>query len=144
MIEGVRITPKQIFVGDQGAVKHMLRSDDTGFEGFGEVYFSLINPNCVKAWHLHKKKQVNYAVPAGSVRFVLFDDRFESKTRGSFQKIVIGEDKYSLLTVPKMVWVGFKCVSDSAALIANCATAPFDPDHDIQLKPDDPQIPFSW
>ena len=30
---------------------HMLRADEPHFERFGEIYFSLVYPGGVKAWH---------------------------------------------------------------------------------------------
>ena len=82
MIEGVKITPlKQIF-DERGKVMHMLRTDSEIFQQFGEIYFFCTNPGSVKAWHLHKEMTLNYAVIFGEIKFVLYDDRPTSKTKG--------------------------------------------------------------
>ena len=91
MIEGVRITPLRRIPDDRGCIYHMLRSDDDHFEQFGEIYFSMIHPGVVKAWHLHKEMTLNYAVIVGTIKLVLFDDRPASATRGELQEIYVGE-----------------------------------------------------
>ena len=59
MIHDVKITPLKIIADDRGKVMHMLRSDDKIFQKFGEIYFSLIYKNKIKAWHLHKESTLN-------------------------------------------------------------------------------------
>ena len=54
-IEGVVVQQLKQIADDRGAVLHMLRCDSPLFENFGEVYFSEINPEIIKAWKLHKK-----------------------------------------------------------------------------------------
>ena len=62
MIEGIKIIPKKQIIDERGKIMHMMRNDDENFTKFGEVYFSYANPSTVKAWHLHKKMTVNYAI----------------------------------------------------------------------------------
>ncbi len=49
MIDGVLIRPLKIIPDSRGQIMHMLRSDSPGFAGFGEVYFSCIEPGAIKA-----------------------------------------------------------------------------------------------
>ena len=60
-IEGIKITPLKIIKDHRGSVMHMLRNDNEVFEKFGEIYFSTIFENKIKAWHLHKEATLNYA-----------------------------------------------------------------------------------
>ena len=46
----------------------MLRSDDENFNKFGEIYFSYVNPNKIKAWHIHKKMTLNYCSAYGNIK----------------------------------------------------------------------------
>ena len=48
MIDGVVITPLKQIRDERGAVLHMLRTDAPHFAGFGEVYFSVVNPGVIK------------------------------------------------------------------------------------------------
>src|SRR5205823_2429927 len=82
LIDGVRVIPLRQIPDERGKVMHMLRADDPHFERFGEIYFSTVYAGVVKGWHLHERMTINYAVPFGSIKLVLFDDRAGSSTRG--------------------------------------------------------------
>lgn len=144
MIEGVRITPLKQIPDERGKIMHMLRSDAAGFAGFGEIYFSCVYPQAIKGWHIHKKMVLNYAVPSGQIKFVLYDDRPGSPTKGEIQEVFMGPDNYCLVTVPPMVWNGFKGIGSEMAIVANCASISHDPDEIARLDPFDPSIPYDW
>ncbi len=144
MIDGVVLTPlKQIF-DERGKVMHMLSCNSPVFRNFGEIYFSCTHPGVVKAWHLHKEMTLNYAVISGEIKFVLFDDRPESPTRGEVQEMFISPENYFLVTVPPGIWNGFKSVGANPSIVANCSTMPHNPDEIIRRKPDDSSIPYCW
>ena len=144
MIEGLILTPlKQIF-DERGKVMHMIREDSPVFSRFGEIYFSCTHPGVVKAWHLHQEMTLNYAVIYGEIKFVLFDDRPGSKTRGMIQELFISPENYMLVTVPPMIWNGFKSVGISTSIVANCATLPHSSDELLRRPPNDPEIPYNW
>ncbi len=122
LIDGVTLTPLRVIVDSRGAVLHMLRGDSTVLSGIGEVYFSEINPGIVKAWKRHRRMTQRLAVPVGRVKFVLFDDRPASPSRGRLVEIDMGRpDAYQLLVVPPGIWYGWKNVAPTASLVANCA-----------------------
>ena len=102
-------------------------------------------PGAVKAWKRHREQTQNLAVPIGRVRFVVYDDRGLSPTRGGLQIVELGRpDDYNRLCIPKGLWYGFTCLSDQPALIANCADLPHDPADAELLPEDDPGIPYRW
>ena len=144
MIEGVTITPLKQILDERGKVMHMLRNDSDVFADFGEIYFSCIYPGAIKAWHIHKKMTLNYAVPFGNIKFVLYDDRADSPTKGELMEIFLGQDNYCLVTVPPMVWNGFKGIGNETAIVANCASIPHDSEEIERLDPFDPSIPYAW
>jgi dTDP-4-dehydrorhamnose 3,5-epimerase len=144
MIHGVVVTPlKQIF-DERGKVMHMMREDSAVFSRFGEIYFSCTHPGVVKAWHLHKEMTLNYAVIFGEIKFVLFDDRADSPTRGQVQELFISPENYQLVTVPPMIWNGFKSVGTGTAIVANCSTLPHSPDELVRCPAFDTKIPYEW
>lgn len=144
MIDGVIVTPLRQIFDERGKVMHMLREDSPMFSRFGEIYFSCTYPGAIKAWHLHKKMTLNYAVIHGEIKCVLFDERPDSKTRGCVQEFFLSPENYSLVTVPPLVWNGFKGIGDKISIVANCATLPHDP-QEIERKPAfDPSIPYDW
>jgi dTDP-4-dehydrorhamnose 3,5-epimerase len=144
MIDGVIISPLKQIVDDRGKVMHMLRSDSPVFKQFGEIYFSCVNPGAIKAWHIHEKMILNYAVPYGNIKFVLYDDRKNSKTRGELQEMILGPDNYCLVTVPPFVWNGFKGLGNEMSIVANCASIPHDPNEIKRMDPFDKSIPYKW
>lgn len=144
MIEGVEIKPLKKICDERGMIMHMLRCDDPGFEKFGEIYFSCIYPSVIKAWHLHDKMTLNYAVVNGMIKVVLYDNRKDSNTNGDIMEVFIGDNNYVLLTVPPNIWNGFKCVGTERAIVANCATIPHDPDEIHRCDPFENNIPYKW
>jgi dTDP-4-dehydrorhamnose 3,5-epimerase len=143
-IEGLTITPLRRIPDERGAIFHMLRNDSPVFEEFGEIYFSTVYPGVVKGWHIHKRMTLNYAVPVGMIKLVCFDDREGSPTRGTIQEIHTGELNYVLVTIPPLVWNGFKGEGPEAALVANCASLPHDPEEIDRMDPFTDQVPYDW
>ena len=143
-IGGVVVRPLQILSDERGAVMHMLRADAAHFERFGEIYFSVVNSGAVKAWRRHRSTVMNIAVPVGTVRVVLYDDRADSATRGTVAALETGRGAYSLITIPAGVWSGFLGLGPEPAVVANCATAPHDPAEVDRRPEDDPAIPYIW
>lgn len=144
MIDGVTLTPLKQIPDERGKVMPMLRCDADIFQSFGEIYFSCVFPGAIKGWHIHKKMTLNYAVPHGNIKLVLYDDRSDSPTKGEIQELFLGPDNYLLVTVPPMVWNGFKGIGTEMALIANCASIPHDPEEISRLDPFDKSIPYDW
>ena len=144
MIDGVKIIPLRTILDERGMVRHMLRRTDPHFGGFGEIYFSVIFPGAIKAWHRHRKMELNYAVVSGNIKLVLWDGREGSPTRGETQEIFMGEDNYVLVKVPPGVVNGFIALGNERAIIANCATIPHDPAEMEKLDPFDREIGYTW
>jgi dTDP-4-dehydrorhamnose 3,5-epimerase len=144
MIDGVKVSPLKQIPDERGVIMHMVKETDEIFERFGEIYFSGVNPGAIKAWHIHTKMTLNYAVPIGQIKFVLFDDREGSPTRGQLQEIFLGYGNYSLVTVPPLVWNGFKGLGTSMSLVANCTTIPHDPTEILRKDPFTADIPYAW
>jgi len=144
MIDGVKVKPLRKISDERGYIMHMLRSDDPEFQMFGEIYFSTIYPDVVKAWHLHKEMELNYAVVSGMIKLVLHDDRSDSPTRGETQELYVGEENYQLVTIPPLIWNGFKGIGTKMAIVANCASLAHDPDEIMRKSPYDDTINYDW
>jgi dTDP-4-dehydrorhamnose 3,5-epimerase len=144
VIDGVLINHLNQILDERGKIMHMIRSDDEYFEKFGEIYFSFVYPGVVKAWHLHKKMKLNYAVPYGRIKLVLYDDRKDSPSKGELMELFIGPENYKLVTIPTMVWNGFKGLGNTISIVANCATLPHDPEEIIRVDPFQNDIPYDW
>jgi dTDP-4-dehydrorhamnose 3,5-epimerase len=144
MIDGVKIFPLKSFMDERGMVRHMLKSTDLHFSRFGEIYFSVIFPGAIKAWHVHSKMELNYAAISGNIKLVLFDDRKKSPTYGELQEIFMGEDNYVLVRIPPHVVNGFKAIGNRQAIVANCSDIPHDPEEIERFDPFDKRIGYNW
>lgn len=144
MIDGVILTPLKQIIDERGKVMHMLREDSPVFKRFGEIYFSCTHPGAIKAWHLHKKMTLNYAVIYGEIKCVLYDDRPDSETRGCVEEYFLSPENYSLITVPPLIWNGWKGIGQKVSIVANCATLPHDPDEIERKSAFDKSIPYNW
>ena len=142
-IDGVHLTPlKQIF-HPKGDVFHGMKKSDPGFHGFGEAYFSTIHPDDTKPWKKHLRMTLNFVIPVGQIRFVLYDDRPQSPTSGSFMDITLGEGNYQRITIPPGIWVAFHGVGRILNLLLNLADLEHDPE-EVERKESLEQIPYAW
>lgn len=144
MISGVMIQPLKQIKDERGKVMQMLRADSPLFQGFGEVYFSMILPGKIKGWKKHTRMTQHFAVPVGKVILVIYDPRNGSLTHNQLQEIELGEENYQLVKVPPQVWYSFQGISRTPALIVNCSDIPHDPKEGENLDPFSALIPFSW
>ena len=144
MIQGVKISKLKTISDNRGKVMHMLRNDSPVFKSFGEVYFSTIYENKIKAWHLHKESFLNYACINGKVKLALFDDRKESATNNQYQEFILSPKDYFLVTIPPNVWNGFKGIGKDESLIANCLTLPHNENEMVRKDPEDSYFNYNW
>lgn len=144
MIDGVIVTALHQIIDERGKIMHMLRSDDDHFSKFGEIYFSFTNPGVVKAWHQHLEMTLNYAVIQGCIKCVLYDNRKESPSVGVVEEYFMSPDNYYLLTVPPLVWNGWKSVGTDTAIVSNCSTLPHSDDEINRKPPSSNDIPYDW
>lgn len=144
MIDGIIITPLKIIPDNRGRVMHMLRNDSKIFKSFGEIYFSTIFYNSIKAWHLHKDATLNYVCISGKVKLVLYDDRKDSKTQGVYQELILSPEKYFLVTIPKNIWNGFKGIKEEESIIANCLTIPHNEKEMVRKDFTDKYFNYRW
>ena len=144
MINGVLVKPLKQIIGDRGRILKLMRSDDENFEKFGEVYFSTVPYGAIKDWHTHKKTVLNYAVPYGEVKLVLYDGRKSSPTFGQIEEIYLGEHNYSLVRIPPGVISAFKGLFEPQSFLINCSTEPHSEEDIIRFPPGSSEIPYDW
>lgn len=119
MIDGLIITKMKQFTLDKGNVFHGMKNTDDGFSKFGEVYFSFINHNAIKAWKIHKEMTLNIIVPIGSIQFNFIDLRENSRTYKERFELLLSEKNYSRITVPPKICFGFKGIGNDINLLVN-------------------------
>jgi dTDP-4-dehydrorhamnose 3,5-epimerase len=125
-----------------GDVLHAIKKSDDGFLGFGEAYFSTIKYNQIKPWKKHLKMTLNFIIPKGNIRIVIYDDRLYSNTKNNYLDFTLGEDNYQRVTIPADLWVAFMGV-DRENILLNIANLEHNPNEVIK-KTNLSDIPYSW
>lgn len=128
MIEGVQLTPLKHIKVPKGDIYHILKSTDESFCGFGEVYFSEIEPKEIKGWKRHNRMTLNLIVVNGEIGFVVYDDRIGSKTYGQFETFVLSRaNNYQRLTVAPGLWMAFWGASEEVSMLMDIIPEVHDP-----------------
>jgi len=146
MIEGVKLKDLKVVPDERGRLTEILRADDELFEKFGQVYMTTAYPGVVKAWHYHKLQTDNMAVIKGMMKVVLYDARKDSPTHSEVNEFFLGEHNFKLIQIPKMVYHGFKCISQEEAIVINVPTRPYNHEHpdEYRVDPYENNIPYDW
>ena len=146
MIKGVNVKKLKVIPDDRGRLMEIMRRDDKFFKKFGQVYMTTAFPGVVKAWHFHKLQYDNFTCVHGKMRLALYDSRKSSSTFGEVNEFIISLEDPMLVTIPKNVYHGFKCVSDCEAVVINNPTNMYNykkPD-EYRLDAYDNDIPYDW
>jgi len=143
-MKGISVFPLKQIQLEKGDVWHGMKNSDEGFKGFGEVYFSNVNPGQIKGWKLHTKTTLNLIVIKGEIEFVFFDERVKSESYGKYYKLIASEkgDNYCRITVSPGIWMAFKCKSNDTALLMDIIDQPHS---DLEaLKKDLNEFTYNW
>ena len=89
LIDGVKITPLKQIIDERGKVMLMMRNDDRFYKKFGEIYFSCTHPGVVKAWHMHKRMTLNYAIISDREQFYIPYYKVRKRVSFNFNSIII-------------------------------------------------------
>jgi len=146
MIEGVETKRLRVIPDERGRLMEILRSDDPIFSKFGQVYMTTTYPHVVKAWHAHQFQDDHVVAVSGMIKLVLYDPREDSPTHGEINELFIGEFNPLLVRIPRKVMHGWKCISETEAMIINVVTEPYNYEHpdEIRIDPHDNDIPYRW
>ncbi|MBI4543847.1 MAG: dTDP-4-dehydrorhamnose 3,5-epimerase family protein [Gemmatimonadetes bacterium] len=145
-IAGVEIKPLRVIPDERGRLMEMLRCDDSMFRKFGQVYMTTAYPGVVKGWHYHGVQWDYFVCVRGMIKLVLYDAREGSATRGVVNEFYMGEHNPVLVQIPPYVYHGFKCISETEAIVINTPTEPYDreqPD-EYRVSARSPEIPYDW
>ena len=144
-IHDLRLTTLNQIIDERGAVYHYLKSSQETFKGFGEAYYSKINPAVIKGWKLHSLVHQHFCVPFGEIKIVIYDDRDTSPTKGAIDEFILNDsNEYNLLIMPPRLWYSFKCISNNFALLANIIDQPHSPFEANNLPIMTKIIPYEW
>tara|TARA_B100000780_G_scaffold269934_1_gene229230 strand:- start:360 stop:761 length:402 start_codon:yes stop_codon:yes gene_type:complete len=133
-MDGVVVTSQKIISNPKGDILHALKAGDSGYDGFGEAYFSIVNKNEIKGWKKHNVMTLNILVPFGEVEFVIYDG-FD------FFNIKLSKNNYHRLTIKPKLWVAFRGL-DNSNMLLNLASHLHDPDESENLYLN--EINYNW
>ena len=146
-IDGVSIREVRHVPRDHGVITEIFRPerDPTGLPVI-HIYQSRLFAGALGAWSCHKRTTDRLFVNQGQLKIVLYDDREESRTKGTVMRLIAGDARPCLMVLPPGIWHGLQNVGNSDALVINCPTQAYDyrdPDH-YRLPFDTPEIPYQW
>ena len=133
-MDGVILTPLKQIYHPKGDIFHAMKKSDSGFEGFGEAYFSTIHKNDIKGWKKHLQMTLNLVVVSGEIEFVIYDEK-------TFFTATLSHNNYQRLTIKSGLWVAFRGLGEYNMLL-NLASLEHDPKESITL--DLNNISYEW
>ena len=128
-MEQIIIKPLKKINLEEGDVLHALKASEDEFHGFKEAYFSTIKKNKIKAWKRHLLMTMNLIIPIGRVQFNFYDEN-----KNLLKNTIVGEDNYCRITVPPMIWFGFKGLSSHTSYILNISDETHNPS-EVEREP---------
>ena len=105
-----------------------------------------VRPGAIKGWIRHETYDDRLFMSAGSIRWVLYDDRPDSPTQGRLSELFFDEHHRSLLLIPRGVWHAIENVGGDDVRMINFPTAQYQyesPDK-TRLPLDTDAIPYSF
>ena len=116
----IKIETLNKIYNQNGHIFHFIKNTQNDKLG-GEIYFTQILNNKIKAWKYHKKATINLSVVIGEVKFVFFDEN-----TNNFVDEIIGQDNYKKIIIPPKIWFGFKGLGLNYNLIVSFSNYEFD------------------
>lgn len=99
-----------IISSDDAHIYKYIQNTDECFNGFGEIYGSLIKKDQIKAWKYQNKNIMNLFVPYGSVKLVCY---YNNK----FFEVIMSEQNTKRITVRPNIYYGFKGIGEKNLIL---------------------------
>lgn len=161
MLPGIVIKPLKRHVDERGFFMEIMRSDwrdVLGDDEFVQANLSITYPNIVRAWHRHRRGQVDYFIVIhGCAKICAFDE-----ASGELDEIVSCGENPQIVRIPGHYWHGFKALGTEPVWLIYFVTKLYDyrnPDEErrpwndpsivpksINGRKDDPRVgrPWDW
>jgi dTDP-4-dehydrorhamnose 3,5-epimerase len=165
-LPGVKLADLARLPDERGIFTELMRidwRDLTGGDEIAQVNMSITYPGIVRAWHKHRRGQVDYfVVLKGSIKVCAYDDRKGSVTKDHIVEVVLSGERMQILRIPGEYWHGFKVLSSEPAYLIYFVNRLYDyssPDEErrpwndpkvipvcINGRADDPRVgkPWDW
>ena len=151
MILGVEIKNLKSIPDERGFLMEILRSDDSIFERFGQVYITGCKRGFAKAWHYHIEQADHFVCVLGKALVVLCDTRKDSPTYEKIQEFILEAPPCKnyeplLIKIPPLIVHGFTALECKEVRIVNVPTNPYRYDNpdEYRFPWDSEEIPYEW
>jgi dTDP-4-dehydrorhamnose 3,5-epimerase len=149
MLSGIKIFDIKKNIDERGFFCEIFRNDWSALfdeDDIVQVNLSVSYPGMIRAWHRHKRGQVDYfLVLQGALKICAYDGN-------ELNEIIVSSEKLQLVRIPGYYWHGFKNISDTKTFAVYFVNKLYDyaaPDE--ERRPwNDPTIidktgaPFDW
>ncbi|RKY47062.1 MAG: spore coat protein [Candidatus Neomarinimicrobiota bacterium] len=133
-IKGVKLIELVNHIDEGGCLIELMRLKDG--ESFAEPGFNLLQinysemePEAIKAFHIHKRQtDIWFVPPSDRLLVVLADVRENSETEGKLMRLTLGGGKPYLLVIPPGVAHGCKNLKNTTSRIIYFTNLHFSPD----------------
>jgi len=135
-LEGVRTLALRVLPDERGFFSEALRQDWKDFvdEWIAQVNLSYSYPSIVRAWHRHRRGQVDYfLVLKGAMKICAYDEETQR-----LSEVVASGDKPVLTRIPGHYYHGTKTISAEPSLTIYFVNRPYDHEN-----PDEQRIPWN-
>ena len=148
LIEGVRITPLQVFPDDRGYFLEVFRSGQGPVAGFPpattQMSATLSYPGAIKAFHYHRWQSDCWTPVAGMLQVVLVDLRTESPTFSAKNTLYLGALRPWQVLIPPGVAHGYKVIGRDPAVLVYVTSRFYDAADEGRIPYNDPGINYDW
>jgi dTDP-4-dehydrorhamnose 3,5-epimerase len=103
-------------------------------------------PQQIMGWHKHLLQTDHVFVVHGTFKAVLYDDRDDSRTRGTVHVMQLSDMRPGVLLIPPGIWHAFRNLTPDVGILINYFDREYqydDPD-EYKLPPDTPEIPYTF
>ena len=145
-LPGVRIADLARFPDERGIFTEIMRMDWRELleeDSILQANLSVTYPGIVRAWHRHRRGQVDYfLVVKGSIKVCAYDDEEGSPTKAHLVEVVLSDNRMQILRVPGKYWHGFKAIGPEPAYLVYFVNRLYDYENpDEERRPwNDPHI----
>ena len=137
MLDGIIIRDLKRFPDARGFFSEIMRTDWSellGEDAILQVNFSYSYPGMVRAWHRHKRGQVDYfIVVKGTLRICAYDEASDA-----LNEIVASEYHPQVVRIPGHYWHGTRTLGVEPSLLVYCVNRLYD-----YAQPDEERRPWN-
>jgi dTDP-4-dehydrorhamnose 3,5-epimerase len=135
MIEGAMFIPVKTFIDDRGYLTQVLQESDASFPPIKRLYVvGNFDKGVIRGFHKHLKEMKCFFVASGAAKFVLMDDREDSKTYQETDTHILSSRNPGILVVPTGVYNGWMSLEENTILVGMSNTN-FDSTDDVRVEP---------